>query len=119
MTFDHMRIFGTHCFVHVPKQKRRKGDKKSVVGQFVGYCGDKDGHRVWVEEQNKVILCRDVIFKDETPLKRNLFVLLVKYEEKREAQVLPLVRQKKRVKELLWRKLLPQKRLSSRRKLLP
>lgn len=90
MTFSHMRIFGTKCFVHVPKQKRQKWDKKGVAGRFVGYCGDKDGYRVWIEEQNKVILSRDVIFKDETPLKKRLHMPLVKEEEEEEPQMLSL-----------------------------
>lgn len=25
---DHLRVFGTECYVHVPKQKRQKWDKK-------------------------------------------------------------------------------------------
>ncbi|GBM33099.1 hypothetical protein AVEN_9640-1 [Araneus ventricosus] len=58
-------VFGTKCFVHVPKQRRQKLDPKSVAGFFVGYFGEKDGYRVWLKEQNKIILNRDVIFKNE------------------------------------------------------
>lgn len=43
---NHLKIFGTECFIHVPKEKRKKGDKKGIKGYFVGYCGDKDGYRV-------------------------------------------------------------------------
>ncbi|KAG8172649.1 hypothetical protein JTE90_009811, partial [Oedothorax gibbosus] len=67
---DHLRIFGTDCFVHVPKQRRKKWDKKSTEGLFVGYCGDKDGYRVWIPSQNKVILSRDVVFRKEQPLEK-------------------------------------------------
>ncbi|GFW18655.1 retrovirus-related Pol polyprotein from transposon TNT 1-94 [Trichonephila clavipes] len=35
INIDHLRVFGTECFVHVPLQKRRKWDKKSVKGVFV------------------------------------------------------------------------------------
>ena len=62
---DHVKIFGTECFVHVPKQKRQKLDAKSVKGYLVGYCGDKDGYRVYVPERDDVILSRDVVFLDE------------------------------------------------------
>lgn len=61
----HLRIFGTKCFVHIPKVKRKKFDSKANVGYLVGYCGDKDGYRVWIPEENNVILSRDVVFKKE------------------------------------------------------
>ncbi|GFY51385.1 retrovirus-related Pol polyprotein from transposon TNT 1-94 [Trichonephila inaurata madagascariensis] len=62
---DHLRVFGTECFVCVSQQKRRKWDKKSVKGVFVGYSGEKDGYRIRIKDQNKVILSRDVIFQKE------------------------------------------------------
>ncbi|GBN68868.1 Retrovirus-related Pol polyprotein from transposon TNT 1-94 [Araneus ventricosus] len=61
----YLKVFGTKCFVHVPKQRRQKLDPKSVAGFFVGYCGEKDGYRVWLKEHNKIILSRDVIFENE------------------------------------------------------
>ncbi|GFT20321.1 retrovirus-related Pol polyprotein from transposon TNT 1-94 [Trichonephila clavipes] len=64
ISIDHLRVFGTECFVHVPQQKR-KWDKKSVKGVFVGYSGEKDGYRIWIKDHNKVILSRDVIFQIE------------------------------------------------------
>jgi hypothetical protein len=63
---DHLRIFGTECFVHIPKQKRKKLDKKAIKGYLVGYCGDKDGYRIWIPERNDVIISRDVLFRSET-----------------------------------------------------
>lgn len=63
---DHLRIFGTECFVHIPSQKRKKLDKKAMKGYLVGYCGDKDGYRVWIPEKNDVISSRDVLFRLET-----------------------------------------------------
>ncbi|GFU27984.1 retrovirus-related Pol polyprotein from transposon TNT 1-94 [Nephila pilipes] len=61
----HLHVFGTECFVHVPQQKRRKWDKKSIKGVFVGCSGETDGYRIWIKDQNKVILSRDVIFQNE------------------------------------------------------
>ncbi|GBM62788.1 Retrovirus-related Pol polyprotein from transposon TNT 1-94 [Araneus ventricosus] len=63
----YLRVFGTKCFVHVPKQRKQKLDPKSVAGFFVGYCGEKDGYRVWLKEHNNIILSRDVIFENEAP----------------------------------------------------
>ncbi|GFX70936.1 retrovirus-related Pol polyprotein from transposon TNT 1-94 [Trichonephila clavipes] len=65
ISIDHLCVFGTECFVHVTLQIRRKWDKKSVNGVFVGYSGEKHGYRIWIKDQNKVILSRDVIFQNE------------------------------------------------------
>ncbi|KAG8173265.1 hypothetical protein JTE90_010175 [Oedothorax gibbosus] len=62
---SHFRVFGTECMVHVPIQKRRKWDKKSNKGFFVGYSGEKDGYRIYMKEKDQVILSRDVIFREE------------------------------------------------------
>ncbi|UYV63705.1 hypothetical protein LAZ67_2005372 [Cordylochernes scorpioides] len=65
---DHLRIFGTECFVHVPDEKRRKLDAKSEKGILVGYCSNKDGYRIWMPNSNKVVTSRDVIFKETIPI---------------------------------------------------
>ncbi|GFR21424.1 integrase catalytic domain-containing protein [Trichonephila clavata] len=65
INIDHLHVFGTESFVHVPQQKRRKWDKKSVKGVFVEYSGEKDDYIIWIKDQNKVILSRDEIFQNE------------------------------------------------------
>jgi hypothetical protein len=64
---DHLRIFGTECFVHVPKQKRQKLDVKATIGYLVGYSGNKHGYRVYVPDKKDIVLSIDVIFRDELP----------------------------------------------------
>lgn len=64
---DHLKIFGTECYVHVPSQLRRKLDKKSIKGTLVGYHGDRDGYRVLVNF-NEIKISKDVIFQGEQPL---------------------------------------------------
>lgn len=59
---DHLKIFGTECFVHLPKQKRQKFDQKSNKGFLVGYCGEKDGFRVCLPKMNKIEFSRNAIF---------------------------------------------------------
>lgn len=73
---NYLRIFGTKCYVHIPRQRRQKWDKKSTVGYFVGYCGDKDGYRIWVQEENKVVLSRDVVFERENVLEKKVQLCL-------------------------------------------
>lgn len=65
----HLKVFGTECFVHIPQQKRKKFDKKSVKGYLIGYNGD-DGYRVFIPERKTVVSSRDVIFKPEATMKQ-------------------------------------------------
>lgn len=69
VNLDHIRVFGTKCYVHVPKQKRQKWDKKSNIGYLVGYCSDMAGYRIWLKNENKVILSRDVVFQKESVIR--------------------------------------------------
>jgi hypothetical protein len=56
---------GTECNVHIPKQKRHKWDQKSMLGRLVGYMGEKDGCWIWIPNERKIVLSRDVLFKPE------------------------------------------------------
>lgn len=62
---SNLKVFGTECFVHVPKEKRRKLDSKALKGFVVGYHGNHMGYRVYVPEKKDVIVSRDVLFKPE------------------------------------------------------
>lgn len=59
----HLRVIGSTCFAHIPVQKRRKMDRKAIKGYLVGYDGD-ERYRIWTKEDHRVILSRDVIFKE-------------------------------------------------------
>lgn len=50
---------GTKCYAHVPEQKRRKMDRKAVIGYLVRYDGN-ERYRIYVPDQRNVILFRDV-----------------------------------------------------------
>ncbi|KRY85960.1 Retrovirus-related Pol polyprotein from transposon TNT 1-94 [Trichinella pseudospiralis] len=58
-------FLNAECFVHVPKQRRRKWEKKSVARRFMGYCDEKDGYRIWLPDINQTVTSRDVLFKSE------------------------------------------------------
>lgn len=60
----HLRIIGSKCYAHIPSQKRRKMDKKAVKGHLIGYDGD-ERFRIWIKEDHKVILSRDVKFEEK------------------------------------------------------
>lgn len=54
--------FGSAAFVHIPKVKRKKWDRKSDSGIFMGYDTDVKGYRVYSYSKNKVEISRDVLF---------------------------------------------------------
>lgn len=60
----HFKVFGTEVFVHVPKPRRKKWDKKAERGIFVGYEDNTKGFRVWIPSSQKVDVSRDVDFRE-------------------------------------------------------
>lgn len=59
-------VFGTGCYVHILKEKRKKWDKKGKRGVFVGYSDSMDGFRVWIKSENHIVRTKDVVFDLET-----------------------------------------------------
>ena len=45
---DHMRIFGTLVYIHVPKEKRAKLKPFGKKGIFVGYSDSSKTYRIYV-----------------------------------------------------------------------
>lgn len=45
---SHLMIFGFKAFVHIPDQKRKKLDPKSIEGVLVGFCERTKGYRVFI-----------------------------------------------------------------------
>jgi hypothetical protein len=64
-----LRIIGGTCYVNVPKQGRKKMDKKAIKGFLIGYSGD-DGYHVWCKETNTLIRSSDVVFEERIPQHR-------------------------------------------------
>lgn len=61
---SHLRIFGSKCFTHIPKQLRKKLDAKCQLSYFVGYDAEAKGYRVWNDASGKVNVCRDIMFDE-------------------------------------------------------
>lgn len=59
---SNLRIFGTHAFVHIPKEKRLKLDEKSRELIFVGYSENSKGWRFLDRSNDTVVISRDVKF---------------------------------------------------------
>jgi hypothetical protein len=45
---SHLKIFGYHVFVHIPKEKRTKLDPSGKKGIFVGYCEVSKALRIYI-----------------------------------------------------------------------
>lgn len=61
----HLRVIGSPCYAHVPKQRRKKLQKKATRCILIGYDND-DGYRLWNRERNSLVRSRDVIFNEKT-----------------------------------------------------
>ena len=60
---QHLRVFGTLCYTHVPDQKRRKLDDKSEAMIFNGYH-TTGSYKLYNPKKKKVIYNRDVQFDE-------------------------------------------------------
>lgn len=67
VSYKYLRVFGSHAFINVLKDKRFKLDAELRQCIFLGYTHDEFGHRLWDPKRNKIIRSRDVIiFEDQT-----------------------------------------------------
>ncbi|KAI5328948.1 hypothetical protein L3X38_028345 [Prunus dulcis] len=60
----HLKVFGSLCYAHVPKQQRQKLDLASKRCIFLGYGSCEKGYMLYNIETKKVIISRDVIFSE-------------------------------------------------------
>ncbi len=63
---SHMRMFGAHTYMHIPKENKKKMQSISERGMFVGYEPDCKAYRVLREKDGWILVSRDVIV-DEKP----------------------------------------------------
>ncbi|RVX01687.1 Retrovirus-related Pol polyprotein from transposon RE1 [Vitis vinifera] len=57
-----LKTFGCLCFSYVPQVKRDKLDKKSEPGIFIGYSSTSKAYRIYLPQNNKIVVSRDVKF---------------------------------------------------------
>ncbi|UYV63164.1 hypothetical protein LAZ67_2003325 [Cordylochernes scorpioides] len=60
----HLKTFGCNAYVHIPKDNRKKLDKKSIRTFFVGYTETNKNYRMWDPIVRKIIISSDVIFTE-------------------------------------------------------
>ncbi|KAM2369740.1 hypothetical protein ACFXTH_047137 [Malus domestica] len=62
---QHLKIFGSLCYIHIPSQKRHKLKENGEKRVFVGYGNCEKGYRVFNLRTQKVELSRSVIFDEK------------------------------------------------------
>ena len=60
----HLRVFGSTCYSHIPKDERKKLDSKAQEAIFLGYGLETKGYRLYNINSQKVYFSRDVIFNE-------------------------------------------------------
>ena len=68
VSYSHLKVFGCKAFVHVPKEKRSKLDRKSTPCIFVGYGDAKFDYKLWDPKENKMIRSQDIVFHENEDL---------------------------------------------------
>lgn len=62
---DHFKVFGCIAYAHIPDEKRKKLDDKSVKCVFLGVSEPTKAYKLFNPTTNQVITSRDVIFDEE------------------------------------------------------
>ena len=62
---SHLRIFGCPIYIHVPREKRTKLDPVGKQGIFVSYSESAKAYRIYIPDQRKMELSRDVTFEED------------------------------------------------------
>lgn len=62
---SHFRVFGCKAMMHVPKEKRKKFDPKSIQCIMVGYSETSKAYRLFDSAAMKTIISRDVVFLED------------------------------------------------------
>ena len=59
-SLNHLKVFGSICYAHIPKVHRSKFGEASERCIFVGYSSMSKGYRIFSLAENKVFISRDI-----------------------------------------------------------
>jgi hypothetical protein len=65
--FSHLRIYGATAYVHIPREKHAKLERKAIRTTLVGYDDLSKAYRCFGPTTRKIFISKDVVF-DETCL---------------------------------------------------
>jgi hypothetical protein len=70
-SIDHLRIFGSPAYIHIPKEKRTMLEPSKTKGTFVGYSETSKAYRIYVPGQKFIEVSRDMTFHEEAAFHRS------------------------------------------------
>jgi len=62
LSVAHLKVFGSVCYIYVPKTKKDKLEQRAVTGMFLGYSNNNKAYGVFDFQVKKVVIARDVKF---------------------------------------------------------
>jgi hypothetical protein len=82
---------GSLFYFHIPKDKRKKLEPSGKKGIFVGYSESSKAYIIYIAEQHKIEVSRDVTFNEKMAFKKSIEESMEEeYEEpKEESTCLP------------------------------
>jgi hypothetical protein len=69
---ENLRIFGCQVYSHIPKDKRNKLEPSRKKGIFVGYSDSSKAYRIYIPEQHKIEVSRDVTFNARMAFRKSI-----------------------------------------------
>lgn len=63
--YSSFRVFGCRAMVHIPKEKRKKLDEKSVECICLGYSDETKDYRLLEKYSKRILISRDVMFFED------------------------------------------------------
>jgi hypothetical protein len=69
---ENLRIFGCPVYSHIPKDKRNKLEPSGNKGIFVGYIDSSKAYRIYIPEQHKIEVNRDVTFNENMAFNKSI-----------------------------------------------
>jgi hypothetical protein len=82
---SHFCIFGCPVYIHVPIEKRTRLEPSSRKGLFVGYSATSKAYKVYILEQRKTIVSRDVKFEEDFACRKSHEPIPMTEDEEQEA----------------------------------
>jgi hypothetical protein len=72
LNVENLRIFGCPVYSHIPKDKRNKLEPSGKKGIFVGYSDSSNAYTIYIPEQHKIEVNRDVTFNERMAFKKSI-----------------------------------------------
>jgi hypothetical protein len=69
---ENLRIFRCLVYSHIPKDKRNTLEPSEKKLIFVGYSNSSKAYRIYIPEQHKIEVSRDVTFNEKMAFKKSI-----------------------------------------------